>query len=85
MLKKEKIIDILLGDPEVTANLQYYDFAYRYWEGCVIFSKSLRYLLGHPVELFLRYFDPYHIRSIPDQTPGFPTLLQLGRLWLRNI
>ena len=30
-----------LGDPEVTANL-YSNFAYLYWEGCVIFSINLR-------------------------------------------
>ena len=39
---------LLLGDPEVTANL-YYNFAYPYWEGCVICSIYLRQLLGHPV------------------------------------
>ena len=31
----------VLGDPEVTANL-YCDFAYLYWEGCVICSIYLR-------------------------------------------
>ena len=31
----------LLGDPEVTANL-YCNFAYPYWEGCVICSIYLR-------------------------------------------
>ena len=39
---------VLLGDPEVTANL-YCNFACPYWEGCVIFSIYLRSLLGHPV------------------------------------
>ena len=33
--------DEVLGDPEVTANL-YCNFAYPYWEGCVIFSIYLR-------------------------------------------
>ena len=32
---------LLLGDPEVTANL-YSKFAYPYWEGCVICSIYLR-------------------------------------------
>ena len=27
-----------MGDPEITANL-YCNFAYPYWEGCVIYSK----------------------------------------------
>ena len=31
----------VLGDPEVTANL-YCNFAYLYWEGCVICSIHLR-------------------------------------------
>ena len=31
----------LLGDPEVTVNL-YCNFAYLYWEGCVICSIYLR-------------------------------------------
>ena len=31
----------VLGDPEVTANL-HCDFAYLYWEGCVICSIYLR-------------------------------------------
>ena len=31
----------ILGDPEVTANL-YCNFAYPYWEGCVICSIYLR-------------------------------------------
>ena len=43
-----------LGDPEVTANL-YSNFAYLYWEGCVICSIYLRYILGHPVELDALY------------------------------
>ena len=38
----------LLGDPEITANL-YGNFAYPYWEGCMICSIYLRYLVGHPV------------------------------------
>ena len=38
----------LLGNPEVTANL-YCNFAYLYWEGFVICSIYLRYLLDHPV------------------------------------
>ena len=32
---------LLLGDPEATANL-YCNFAYPYWEGCVICSIYLR-------------------------------------------
>ena len=32
---------IILGDPEVTANLQC-NFAYLYWEGCVNYSIYLR-------------------------------------------
>ena len=40
---------VVLGDPEVTANL-YCNFAYLYWEGCVICSIYLRYILGHPVD-----------------------------------
>ena len=38
----------IVGDPEVTANL-YSNFAYSYWEGCVIWSIYLRLLMGHPV------------------------------------
>ena len=33
--------NIILGDPEITANL-YCNFAYLYWEGCVICSIYLR-------------------------------------------
>ena len=32
---------LLLGDPEITANL-YCNFAYPFWEGCVICSIYLR-------------------------------------------
>ena len=48
---------ILLGDPEVTANL-YYNFTYLYREGCVIFSIYLRLLLGHPVDALLNMLKP---------------------------
>ena len=34
-------MQMILGDPEVTANL-YCNFAYPYWEGCVICSIYLR-------------------------------------------
>ena len=44
----KKVCTQLLGDQEVTANL-YCNFAYLYWEGCVICSVNLRYFLGHPV------------------------------------
>ena len=37
---KLEFVCLLLGDPEV-ANL-YYNFAYPYWEGCVICSIYLR-------------------------------------------
>ena len=43
------ILNDILGDPEVTANL-YCNFAYLYWECCVICSIYLRKLLGHPVD-----------------------------------
>ena len=42
-------ISILLGNPEVTANL-YCDFPYPYGEGCVICSIYSRLLLGHSVQ-----------------------------------
>ena len=34
------VVSKFLGDQEVTANL-YCNFAYPYWEGCVICSKHL--------------------------------------------
>ena len=40
-LKKKITYLLLLGDPEVTANL-YCNFTHPYWEGCVICSKYLR-------------------------------------------
>ena len=40
-LIESETINILLGDPEVTANM-YCNFAYPYWEGCVICSIYLR-------------------------------------------
>ena len=36
-----EVFQNLLDDPEVTANL-YCNFAYLYWEGCVICSKYLQ-------------------------------------------
>ena len=39
---------IVLVDPVVTTNL-YCNFAYPYWEGCVICNIYLRQLLSHPV------------------------------------
>ena len=47
---------MLLGDPEVTANL-YCKFAYHYWEGCVICSIYLRYILGHSVCFYMAKKD----------------------------
>ena len=38
---KVEFVCLLLGDPEVAANL-YYNFAYPYLEGCVICSIYLR-------------------------------------------
>ena len=37
----------ILGDPEVTANL-YCNFAYPYWEGCVICSILFAVTSGSP-------------------------------------
>ena len=36
----DAIVELILGDPEVPANL-YCNFAYPYWDGCVICSVYL--------------------------------------------
>ena len=46
------LYNVLLGDPEVTANL-YCSFAYLYWEGCDICSIYLRPILGHPLDSWI--------------------------------
>ena len=54
----ELSVHIVLDVSEVNANL-YCNFAHLYWEGCVICSIYLRYLMGHPVEQ--DHFSPIDI------------------------
>ena len=48
LYRYSKALGQILGDPEVTANMCC-NFAYLYWDGCIIFSIYLRQLLSHPV------------------------------------
>ena len=49
---------LLMGDPEITANL-YCNFAHPYWEGCGICSTYLQWLLGHQVSNISAKVNPY--------------------------
>ena len=64
----------MLGDPEVTAIL-YCNFAFLYWEVCVICSIYLGQLMGHPVVITTKVPETHRIILWPKQ------LYLLSNIW----